>query len=238
MDKLFAEPHSLFFFRFDASYDILDAADILTFALAYFLWFKDVLKFLEACGHEPIIIDFGPIDGSSGAKLAAVTADKPKSNAKPKSKTQGASGKAGGGGGGSKAPKKGDGLKYTKEGEFENWYTDVVTKSEMLAYCKISGCYILKPWGYSQWELVQRWFDDEIKDLDVENCYFPLFVKKEQLEVEKDHVEGFAPEVAWVTRSGDSELEEPIAIRPTSETIMYVNSRPDRKFNMMAGRQD
>lgn len=93
--------------------------------------------------------------------------------------------------------------------------------SEMIDYYDISGCYILRPWAYSIWEQIQGFFDRHIKELGVQNAYFPLFVAKSALEAEKDHVEGFAPEVAWVTRSGDSELAEPIAIRPTSETIMY-----------------
>jgi len=71
------------------------------------------------------------------------------------------------------------------------------------------------------WEIIQRWFDDNIKEAGVENAYFPLFVTEEALKAEKDHVEGFAAEVAWVTKSGDSEMERPIAIRPTSETVMY-----------------
>lgn len=71
------------------------------------------------------------------------------------------------------------------------------------------------------WEFIQRWFDDHIKQAGVENAYFPLFVTEEALKAEKDHVEGFAAEVAWVTKSGDSDMERPIAIRPTSETVMY-----------------
>ena len=71
------------------------------------------------------------------------------------------------------------------------------------------------------WEIIQRWFDDNIKKAGVENAYFPLFVTEEALKAEKDHVDGFAAEVAWVTKSGDSEMERPIAIRPTSETVMY-----------------
>ena len=71
------------------------------------------------------------------------------------------------------------------------------------------------------WEIIQRWFDDKIKEAGVENAYFPLFVTEEALKAEKDHVEGFAAEVAWVTKSGDTEMERPIAIRPTSETVMY-----------------
>lgn len=71
------------------------------------------------------------------------------------------------------------------------------------------------------WEILQRWFDDSIKDMGFENAYFPLFITEEALKTEKDHVEGFAAEVAWVTKSGGSDLERPIAIRPTSETVMY-----------------
>ncbi|KAG8844375.1 ribose-phosphate pyrophosphokinase 1 [Serendipita sp. 411] len=91
----------------------------------------------------------------------------------------------------------------------------------MLDYYDVSGCYILKPWSYSIWQTIQTWFDAHIKELGVENSYFPMFVSSKVLEKEKDHIEGFAPEVAWVTRAGSSELEEPIAIRPTSETVMY-----------------
>ena len=91
----------------------------------------------------------------------------------------------------------------------------------MISYYNISGCYILRPWSYSIWESIQDWFNVQLKPLEVSNSYFPMFVSKSRLEKEKDHVEGFAPEVAWVTKSGDGELAEPIAIRPTSETIMY-----------------
>jgi prolyl-tRNA synthetase len=105
--------------------------------------------------------------------------------------------------------------------DFARWYQEVITLSEMIEYYDISGCYILRPWSYAIWEKIQEFFDKQIKLLGVQNAYFPLFVAKSALEAEKDHVEGFAPEVAWVTRSGDSELQEPIAIRPTSETIMY-----------------
>jgi len=91
----------------------------------------------------------------------------------------------------------------------------------MIDYSDISGCYVLRPWSYSIWESIQVFFDGEIKKLKVQNAYFPLFVSKAALETEKDHVEGFAPEVAWVTKSGDTDLAEPIAVRPTSETIMY-----------------
>eukprot|EP00073_Rattus_norvegicus_P047816 XP_017450024.1 PREDICTED: proline--tRNA ligase-like [Rattus norvegicus] len=88
----------------------------------------------------------------------------------------------------------------------------------MIEYYDVSGCYILRPWSYSIWESIKDFFDAEIKKLGVENCYFPIFVSQGALEKEKNHIADFAPEVAWVTRSGKTELAEPIAIRPTSET--------------------
>jgi prolyl-tRNA synthetase len=108
-----------------------------------------------------------------------------------------------------------------KEVDFAAWYTNVLLKAEMIDYYSVSGCYILKPWSYSIWEEIQTWFNTQIKELGVQNSYFPMFVSQSVLEREKDHIEGFSPEVAWVTRAGNSELEDPIAIRPTSETVMY-----------------
>ncbi|KAH8101841.1 hypothetical protein BXZ70DRAFT_932155 [Cristinia sonorae] len=108
-----------------------------------------------------------------------------------------------------------------KEVDFAAWYTNVLIKADMLDYYNVSGCYILKPWSYSIWEVIQDWFNKEIRELGVQNSYFPMFVSQKVLEREKDHIEGFSPEVAWVTRAGQSELEEHIAIRPTSETAMY-----------------
>jgi prolyl-tRNA synthetase len=112
-------------------------------------------------------------------------------------------------------------VQYKKFENFSDWYSDVIIKSEMIEYYDISGCYILRPWSYQIWEMIQKFFDEKIKELGVENAYFPLFVSYKALNQEKDHVEGFKPEVAWVTKSGEKELEIPIAIRPTSETIMY-----------------
>uniref|UniRef100_A0A665WJM7 Bifunctional glutamate/proline--tRNA ligase n=1 Tax=Echeneis naucrates TaxID=173247 RepID=A0A665WJM7_ECHNA len=97
----------------------------------------------------------------------------------------------------------------------------VITKSEMIEYYDVSGCYVLRPWAFSIWEAIKDFFDREIKKLGVENCYFPMFVSQAALEKEKSHIADFAPEVAWVTRSGKTELAEPIAVRPTSETVMY-----------------
>ncbi|XP_005879946.1 PREDICTED: bifunctional glutamate/proline--tRNA ligase isoform X3 [Myotis brandtii] len=113
------------------------------------------------------------------------------------------------------------GLEAKKEENLADWYSQVITKSEMIEYYDVSGCYILRPWAFSIWESIKDFFDAEIKKLGVENCYFPMFVSQSALEKEKTHVADFAPEVAWVTRSGKTELAEPIAVRPTSETVMY-----------------
>ena len=113
------------------------------------------------------------------------------------------------------------GMIYKKDLNFSEWYSEIILKSEMIDYYDISGCYILRPWAYEIWERIQNYFDNLIKKLDVKNAYFPLFVSQKSLFKEKEHVEGFSPEVAWVTKSGKSEIDPPIAIRPTSETIMY-----------------
>ncbi|XP_050528952.1 bifunctional glutamate/proline--tRNA ligase [Daktulosphaira vitifoliae] len=114
------------------------------------------------------------------------------------------------------------GLEAKKLENLPDWYSQVLTKGEMIEYYDVSGCYVLRPWAYGIWEHIQQWFDITIKKkLGVQNCYFPIFVSKTVLEKEKAHIEDFAPEVAWVTKSGDTELQEHIAIRPTSETVMY-----------------
>ena len=91
----------------------------------------------------------------------------------------------------------------------------------MIEYYDVSGCYILRPWSYFIWEQIKSHIDANIRRLGVQNCYFPLFVSKAALEREKTHIADFAPEVAWVTKSGSTDLAEPIAVRPTSETVMY-----------------
>ncbi|XP_066172314.1 bifunctional glutamate/proline--tRNA ligase isoform X2 [Sylvia atricapilla] len=113
------------------------------------------------------------------------------------------------------------GLEVKKEENLSEWFSQVITKAEMIEYYDVSGCYILRPWAHSIWEAIKDFFDAEIKKLGVENCYFPMFVSQAALETEKSHIADFAPEVAWVTRSGKTELAEPIAIRPTSETVIY-----------------
>jgi len=113
------------------------------------------------------------------------------------------------------------GLEAKKDENLAEWYSQVITKAEMIEYYDVSGCYILRPWAYAIWESIKDFFDAEIKKLGVQNCYFPMFVSNAALEKEKTHIADFAPEVAWVTKSGSSDLAEPIAIRPTSETVMY-----------------
>ena len=113
------------------------------------------------------------------------------------------------------------GIDVKKEECFSEWYIEVIKKAEMIEYYDVSGCYILRPWAYGIWERIKAFFDGEIKKSGVENVYFPMFVSKAALEMEKTHIADFAPEVAWVTKSGTSDLEIPIAIRPTSETAMY-----------------
>merc|ERR1719361_683728 len=95
-------------------------------------------------------------------------------------------------------------------------------KAELIEQYPVKGCFILRPWAYRIWELIQGWFDSNIKQLGVENCYFPMFIPKCYLEKEKDHLDDFAPELAMVTKFGNTDIEEPVAIRPTSETAMYA----------------
>lgn len=113
------------------------------------------------------------------------------------------------------------GLTVKKDVDFALWYTQVLLRTEMLDYYDISGCYIIRPWSYSIWKKIQNFFGGEIEELGVQDCYFPMFVSEKSLNREKDHIEGFSPEVAWVTKAGQSDLAEPIAVRPTSETVMY-----------------
>lgn len=113
------------------------------------------------------------------------------------------------------------GIEAKKEEDLASWYTQVLLRAEMMDYSDISGCYIIRPWSFKIWKCIQEFFTREIEELGVEEAYFPLFISQNALQREKDHVEGFAPEVAWVTKSGQSDLPEPIAVRPTSETAIY-----------------
>ncbi len=105
------------------------------------------------------------------------------------------------------------------EEDFAQWYTDVVKKAELIDYTSVKGCMVLKPAGYAIWELIQKDLDARFKETGVENVYLPMFIPESLLEKEKDHVEGFAPEVAWVTHGGLQPLQERLCVRPTSETL-------------------
>ncbi len=112
------------------------------------------------------------------------------------------------------------------EEDFAQWYTDVVKKAELIEYSSVRGCMILRPNGYAIWENIQKQLDARFKETGVENVYMPMFIPESLLQREKDHVEGFAPEVAWVTYGGGQELTERLCVRPTSETLfceMYAN---------------
>uniref|UniRef100_A0A7G3AAD1 Bifunctional glutamate/proline--tRNA ligase n=1 Tax=Lutzomyia longipalpis TaxID=7200 RepID=A0A7G3AAD1_LUTLO len=113
------------------------------------------------------------------------------------------------------------GMEAKKEENLPEWYSQVITKGELIEYYDVSGCYILRHWSFAVWKAIKTWFDAEITKLGVKECYFPIFVSRSVLEKEKTHIADFAPEVAWVTKSGESDLAEPIAVRPTSETVMY-----------------
>ena len=103
--------------------------------------------------------------------------------------------------------------------DFTQWYTDVCTKAELIDYTSVKGMFIYRPYGYAIWENIQHELDRRFKETGVQNVYMPLFIPESLLEKEKDHVEGFAPEVAWVTHGGLEPLQERLCVRPTSETL-------------------
>ena len=103
--------------------------------------------------------------------------------------------------------------------DFAQWYTDVVKKAELADYSGVKGCMVIRPYGYAIWENMQKDLDRRFKELGHENVYMPMFIPESLLQKEKDHVEGFAPEVAWVTQGGHNELTERLCVRPTSEVL-------------------
>jgi bifunctional glutamyl/prolyl-tRNA synthetase len=119
-------------------------------------------------------------------------------------------------------PSKGGGVSIKKTEDVPGWYEQTIKKAELIQDYPVKGCFILRPWAYRIWELIQRWFDGEIKKMGVDNCYFPMFIPKCYIEKEEDHLNDFAPELAWVSKFGNQEIDEPVAIRPTSETAMYA----------------
>lgn len=112
------------------------------------------------------------------------------------------------------------------EEDFAKWYTDIVKKAELIEYTSVKGCMVIRPYGYAIWENIQRILDGMFKDTGHENVNMPMFIPESLLQKEKEHVEGFAPEVAWVTHGGSEKLEERLCVRPTSETLFcehYAN---------------
>src|SRR6059036_1212922 len=113
--------------------------------------------------------------------------------------------------------------KITKRSEdYSRWYTDVIAAAELADYAPVKGCMIIRPNGYAIWEQMQRALDGMFKETGHQNAYFPLFIPQSFLSKEAEHVEGFAPETAVVTHGGGKKLEEPLIVRPTSETIIYA----------------
>ncbi|MBE6529253.1 MAG: proline--tRNA ligase [Ruminococcaceae bacterium] len=109
--------------------------------------------------------------------------------------------------------------------DFAQWYTDVVKKAELADYSGVKGCMVIRPYGYAIWEAIQRDLDARFKALGHENVYMPMFIPESLLQKEKDHVEGFAPECAWVTVGGENQLAERLCVRPTSETLFCEHFR-------------
>lgn len=200
LDSLIAEPT-------DKSLTL--AARVSSSSKTAFIKASDLVAYFESVGAEVTVVDF--------AKAAAESspAPAPKDKAVKQKPVESDAAKS------SAAAPALIGITAEKEQDFPGWYQQIVTKGEMLDYYDVSGCYIMRPPSYFVWEQIQEFFNKKIKSIGVQNAYFPMFVSSRVLEKEKDHIEGFAPEVAWVTRAGKSELEEPIAIRPTSETVMY-----------------
>ena len=106
----------------------------------------------------------------------------------------------------------------SRQENFPQWYTDVVLKTDMMDYSEVRGCMVIKPYGYRVWELIQQDLDGKFKATGHQNAYFPMFIPESLLKKEAEHVEGFAPEVAWVTHGGDELLTERLCVRPTSAT--------------------
>ncbi len=112
-------------------------------------------------------------------------------------------------------------ITVTKEKDLSEWYTQVIHKADLADYSAVSGCIVFKPNSYAIWEKIQQVTDQKFKAIGIKNAYFPLFIPESLLQKEAKHIKGFTPEVAWVTEAGSSKLSERLAIRPTSETIMY-----------------
>ncbi|KAK4144601.1 uncharacterized protein C8A04DRAFT_36591 [Dichotomopilus funicola] len=131
------------------------------------------------------------------------------------------------------------GITASKTDNFSQWYQEVVLKAEMIEYySEISGFFIMRPATMHIWNTIRKWFQERIEAMGVEETNFPMFLSGKSLEKEKDHIDGFAPELAWVTKAGDKDIEVPIAVRPTSEAAMYpyyskwIRSHRDLPFRL------
>ena len=110
--------------------------------------------------------------------------------------------------------------------DFAQWYTDVVTKAELISYSNVRGCMIIRPRGYAIWENIQKQLDARFKETGVDNVYLPMLIPESLLQKEKDHVEGFAPEVAWVTHGGEEQLSERLCIRTATFQLYTISGVP------------
>lgn len=113
------------------------------------------------------------------------------------------------------------GMNAKKDEDFHSWYTQVITKAELIDYYDVKGFYIMRPNSMFIWSELRKYFEDHIQKMGVQECYFPMLVSKENIEQEKAHLENFNPELVWITKCGEEDIKEPLAIRPTSETIIY-----------------
>ncbi len=113
------------------------------------------------------------------------------------------------------------GLTVKKEKDFSEWYSQIIQKAELAEHSSVSGCIVLRPNAFQVWEQIKQIFDKKIKKTGHKNAYFPMLIPEKLLEKEKEHIQGFSPEVAWVTQTGETKLNERLALRPTSESIMY-----------------
>ena len=130
------------------------------------------------------------------------------------------------------AKKDTKGITVKKSEDFSEWYTQIIQKADLADYSAVSGCIVYRPTSYAIWEMIQKITDKKFKAVGIKNAYFPLFIPESLLQKEAKHIEGFAPEVAWVTHAGNSKLAERLAVRPTSETIMYDSySKWIRSYN-------
>ncbi|OIW31986.1 prolyl-tRNA synthetase [Coniochaeta ligniaria NRRL 30616] len=163
----------------------------------------------------------------AGEQAGAKPAKQPKQPKQPKEAKQGKQGgkqqqQPGAGQAGKKADANLNGITVSKDINFSEWYQEIVTKGELVEYyTEISGFYILRPASMHIWNVIRDWFTDKTRKMGVKETSFPMFLSKTSLDKEKDHVEGFAPELAWVTKAGEKDLEVPVAVRPTSEAVMY-----------------